>query len=178
MRIFGFIAALIIVVVGGLLGFRFWQVFEDHPAPSTETVTLTEEKRDLLERLRAEAKFAPNDYPPLGYTGAAIPRDRITATMAVDGVIDAVLAQRDGMISAEAVSDMIDRGMEAVDLLETEDRDRTAGYMIEVWYILGFRGATGHFVYGAAYPIPPGYGEPLPPGWTAHDRPRPLDRVR
>jgi hypothetical protein len=56
----------------------------------------------------------------------------------------------------------------------TEDRDRTQGYMLEIWYILGFKGATGRFAYGGAVQKPSGLGEPLPPGWTAPDRPRPI----
>jgi len=62
--------------------------------------------------------------------------------------------------------------MDTVRLLETEDRDRTAGYMLEVWWLLGFKGATGRFAHGSAYPVPAGHGEPLPPGWTASDKPR------
>ena len=57
--------------------------------------------------------------------------------------------------------------MKRVNLLETEDRDRTAGYMIEIWYILGFKGATGQFAYGSAFPVPHGYAESLPPGWKS-----------
>ena len=60
-------------------------------------------------------------------------------------------------------------------MLETEDRDRAQGYMLEIWYILGFKGATGLFAYGAAYSKPVGYGEPLPPGWTGPDKPRPIN---
>ncbi len=64
--------------------------------------------------------------------------------------------------------------MKSVNLLETEDRDRTGGYMLEIWYLLGFKGATGRFAYGSYYTKPPGYAEPLPPGWTAPDNPRPI----
>ena len=129
----------------------------------------------MLQRLRAEIKFLPNDYPPLGYTGAATPENQARATAAVNGVIDAVLAQSDGLIHAKAVSDLIGGAMKAVNSLETEDRDRAGGYMVEVWYLLGFKGATGRFAYGSAYPKPQGYGEPLPPGWAAPDKPRPID---
>jgi hypothetical protein len=59
-------------------------------------------------------------------------------------------------------------------MLETEDRDRAQGYLLEIWYIVGFKGATGRFAYGSAYQKPEGYGEPLPPGWTAPDHPRPI----
>ena len=92
----------------------------------------------------------------------------------MNGVIDAVLAQPNGPIQAKVVSDLIGHGMKAVNELDTEDRDRTGWYLIEVWYLLGFKGATGRFAYGSAYPIPHGYGEPLPPGWDAPDKPRPI----
>ena len=65
--------------------------------------------------------------------------------------------------------------MRDVAMLETKDRDRTQGYMLEIWYILGFKGPTGHFGYGSAYRKPDGYGEPLPPGWLAPDMPRRID---
>lgn len=145
------------------------------PTPSTEVVQLTPEKRALLQRLRAETKFQPQSFPPFGYTGAETPEDRVQGTAAVNGVIDAVLAQPDGPVHAPAVSSLIGKGLEEVDLLATEDRDRTQGYMLEIWYILGFKGATGHFAYGAAFRKPEGYGEPLPPGWSAPDKPRPIE---
>jgi len=64
--------------------------------------------------------------------------------------------------------------MGEVDLLATEDRERTQEYMVEIWYSLGFKDATGVYAYGGAFRTPDGYGEPLPPGWTAPDEPRPI----
>lgn len=176
-RLLLIVAFLVAIVCLGFLGFRLWQYSRLWPNPSSEVVQLTSEKRTTLERLKAEEKFGPNDYPPLGYTGAATPEDRIRATAAVNGVVDSVLANADGPIKARTVSGLIGKAMRDVDLLETEDRDRTQGYLLEVWYILGFKGATGHFAYGSAFPRPPGYGEPLPPGWTAPDKPRPIGRA-
>lgn len=144
------------------------------PAVSTETVPLTADKRAVLARLRAEPKFKPHDYPPLGYTGAETPEDEAVAVAAVNGVIDDILARPNGPLPAKAVSDRIGKGMGEVDYLATEDRERAAGYMIEIWYLLGFKGATGRFAYGEAFKTPPGYGEPLPPGWTSPTAPRPL----
>jgi hypothetical protein len=169
------IAASILAMVAVSFGsFRAWQYSELWPEPSSEVVQLTQEKRVILGRLRSEAKFGPNDYPPLGYTGAATPADQALGTTAVNGVIDAVLAEANGPVQAKTVSDLIGKAMRKVELLETEDRDRTQGYMLEIWYILGFKGATGRFAYGAAFQKPPGFGEPLPPGWTAPDKPRPI----
>jgi hypothetical protein len=141
---------------------------------SVETVRLTAVATERLRSLKAEHKFQPNNYPPLGYTGVETPEDEKVAVAAVDKVIDGILARREAPITAATVSALIGEGMRQVDQLATEDRDRTAGYMIEIWYILGLRGSTGRFAYGSAYPRPPGYDEPLPPGWASPDRPRPI----
>lgn len=45
---------------------------------------------------------------------------------------------------ASAISALIRNAIGDVDTLATEDRDRTQGHLLEVWYILGFKGATGH----------------------------------
>lgn len=165
----------VILLAAGLLAamtLGWWKYSSLFPKPSHETVMLDPEKRSTLRRLREEGKFEPNDYPPLGYTGIATLEDGTTARSAVNKVIDAVLSQRDGPLSSTTVSDLIGREMKRVSLLETEDRERTCDYMIEIWYLLGFRGATGRFSYGAAYQIPKGYGEPLPPGWKSPQEPR------
>ena len=44
--------------------------------------------------------------------------------------------------------------------------------MLEIWYLLGFRGSTGLLTYGSAFVIPPGYQEPLPKGWASPTEPR------
>lgn len=167
--------SVVAVVLVGFAGSRLWRSFQPWPAPSSEVVQLTHEKRVILGQLEAEEKFGPNDYPPIGYTGAATPKDRARASAAVDSVIDALLVRPNGPLKARTVSDLIARAMRQVDSLDTEDRERTQGYLLEIWYLLGFKGATGHFFYGSASYKPPGYGEPLPPGWTAPDKPRPID---
>ncbi|WP_198164338.1 DUF4844 domain-containing protein [Bradyrhizobium jicamae] len=159
----------------GFAGFIYWKYCQLFPEPSNETVQLTLEKRATLERLRKEAKFQAHDFSPLGYTGAETPEDKARATSAVNGVIDAVLAQPDGPVQARTVSSLIGKAMRQVFWLATEDRNRTADYLLEIWYILGFKLATGQFAYGAAYRKPAGYSEPLPPGWTAPDQPRPIN---
>jgi len=170
MLLIAFIALAVIPTAGGAMA---WQVADAFPAASTEVVTLDAAKR-TVKQLRAERKFQPNDYPPLGYTGMATPEDEATANAALNGVIDGILALPDGPVPAKTVSDLFGTAMTQVDLLETEDRDRTQGYLLEIWYIMGFKGATGRFAYGAYFVPPEGYGEPLPPGWTAPDHPRPI----
>jgi hypothetical protein len=158
-----------------VVGVVYWKYTQLFPEPSNEVVQLTSEKRTILERLRKETKFRAHDLPPLGYTGAETPEDATRATNAVNGVIDAILAQPDGPVAARKVSRLIGNAMRRVFWLATEDRDRTAGYLLEIWYILGFKLATGQFAHGAAFPRPAGYAEPLPPGWVAPDQPRPLN---
>jgi hypothetical protein len=156
-------------------GIRLWQFSRLWPEPSNEIIQLTPEKRALLQRLKAERKFQAHDYPPLGYTGAETPEDEARANAAVERVIDTVLDRDDGLIHAKALSTVIATSLRDLRYLATEDRERAQGYMIEIWYILGFKGATGHFAHGSAYPLPDGYGEPLPPGWIAPDKPRPIN---
>ena len=135
---------------------------------------LTPGKREVLLHLRQEAKFGPNDYPPLGYAGIPSLQDKAVAVEAVDSVVDGVIARPNGPLPAKLVIKLISKGMKKARLLDTEDGDRAQGYMLEIWYDLGFKGATGLFVYGSAFRAPPGYGEPLPPGWATPDRPRPI----
>jgi len=161
------IASLPLVVAG-------WREHSGSFPRSQETVQLNADKRGALIRLRDETKFEPHDYPPLGYTGVATPEDGVIARAAVNDVIGAIISRKDGPIDATTVSALIGRGMKRVDQLETEDRERTAGYMIEIWYLLGLRGATGRFAYGAAFQRLEGYGEPLPPGWKSPVEPRPI----
>jgi hypothetical protein len=167
---------LVALLVLGLLAFgglRWWQA-SLLPPVSTEVALVTPQVQARLLQLRAEHKFQPNDYSPFDYTGTEAPDEEAKAVAAVDAVINGVLAHRQGSVTAKKVSALIGENMRKVNLLPTEDRDRTAGYMIEIWYILGFKGATGRFAYGSAYPKPPGYAEPLPPGWKSPTEPRPI----
>ena len=168
------LTGIAVLIFAAFVGVGIWKFQGLFPRGSTEVVVLTPAKRDTLARLRAEVKFKPNDYPPLGYTGMATPEDEAKANLAVNGVIDAILARSDNGLSARFVSDLIGKGMRSVDQLETEDRDRTQGYMLEIWYLAGFKGATGRFAYGSSFKPPSGYGEPLPPGWISPDHPRPI----
>lgn len=169
-------ALLSLIALAATIPFRggFAQFSRLYPEASRETVDLTPGKRDLLQRLLAETKFLPHDYPPLGYTGAGSPQDAAIATKAVNSVIETILARPDGPLPAAIVIERIGPAMRPIRLLDTADRDRTIDYMVEIWYMLVFKGATGRFAHGAGFPIPPGYGEPLPPGWTAPDAPRPI----
>ncbi len=156
------------IVVAVTAGYVYWRYSQLFPEPSTEIVTLTPEKRETLQRLRAERKFRPDDM----YTGVEPPAEEERPISAVNGVIDEVLSKPDGPIKAELVSDLIGSSMRKVTLLATEDRDRTGDYMREIWYIFGFKGATGRFAYGSSYGFPEGYGEPQPRGWKSPDKPR------
>lgn len=169
------LASIVVLVVVAVIAFGAYRNYRLFPAASTETVQLTPEKRASLQQLRAERKFQPHNYPPLGYTGAETPAEELRAATAVNRTIDAVLAHSDGPIRAKDVAALLSNGLSDLALLATEDRDRAQGYLIEIWYLLGFKDATGRFAYGSAYRIPHGYGEPLPPGWTAPDKPRSMN---
>lgn len=163
---------LLVIAVFALVLAGWREYSSQFPEPSRETVQLDTEKRHALIRLRDEEKFGPHDYPPLGYAGIATPEEGVVARAAVDDVIGSVLSRADGSLPAKFVANLIRGAMKRVRRLETEDRDRTAGYLVEVWYLLGFKGATGCFAYGPEFPLPAGYGEPLPPGWKSPTEPR------
>ncbi|MCJ9704097.1 MULTISPECIES: hypothetical protein [unclassified Bradyrhizobium] len=175
MKYFLLFGGALVICVLTFAGVLYWKYAKLIPEPSSEVVQFTPEKRAVLERLKKENKFQPHHFPPLGYTGAETPEDLARATEAVNGVIDAVLAQPNGPVHARTVSNPIGKAMSLVSRLATEDRDRTSGYLLEVWYILGLKGATGQFASGAAYSKAPGHSEPLPPGWTTADQPRPIN---
>ena len=166
--------ALTLAALVFLVGAGWWKYSSLFPRPSREVVQLTAEKRNALIRLRDERKFEPHDHPPLGYTGIATPEDGVLARAAVNDVIGSILAQEDGAVSSKMVLGFIRRGLKRVEKLETEDRDRAAEYLIEIWYLLGFRGPTGRFMNGADFEQTHGYGEPLPPGWKSPSEPRPI----
>ena len=161
----GFLSAI-------LVGFGAWKYYAMFPPTSQEVIRLGDHSIRQLKRLRAEAKFQPNNFPPLGYTGPDTPADGVIASDAVNTVIDAILVRSDQPVRAAEVSKLYAAAGKKVRLLATEDRDRMQGYLLEIWYIIGFKGATGQFAYGAAFPKPPGYGEPLPPGWKSPTEPR------
>jgi hypothetical protein len=162
-----------LLVAGAEAWSRYSQAF---PKQSNEIATLDVEKRNMLSQLRAEEKFEEHDYPPLGYTGIATPEEGVTARAAVNDVLDSILSRANGPIAAGEVSALIRQAMKRVNLLETEDRDRTSDYLLEIWYTLGFNGATGEFAHGSAFPVPAGYGEPLPAGWKSPNEPRSIER--
>ena len=165
---------LLAIALLAFFGVGWWKYSSLFPKPSQETVQLSAEKRHALTLLRDERKFEPHNYPPLGYTGIATPEEGTIARAAVNDVIGSILSREDGPVAATTVSELIGRSMKRVGQLETEDRDRTADYMIEIWYLLGFKGGTGRFAYGAAFHRPEGYGERLPPGWKSPTEPRPI----
>lgn len=163
---------IVLVVLLSLVSAGIWKYAISSSATSRETVILDDRRRNVLVTLMDEKKFEPHDYAPLGYTGAATLEEGDIARSAVNSVIKSIIARENGPITARTVSSLIGQGMKRVSQLETEDRERTAGYMIEIWYLLGFKGPIGRFAYGSAFQRPNGYAEPLPPGWKSPTEPR------
>ena len=174
MRIILIIFALLTVITVAVGVWAYLRFQSQFPPTSTEVVTLTPDIRLRLTALRNELKFQPHDFPPLGYTHPESAEDEVVLNAAVHDLIDAILARPDGPLPARDVAAVIGKVGKPLSMMMTEDRERAYGYIAEVWYILGFRGATGHFAHGAGFEVPPGYAEPLPPGWAAPDRPRPI----
>jgi hypothetical protein len=139
-----------------------------------ETIAVPEAAWARLQALRREPKFVPHDYPPLGYVGPDMPEDLQPLTRIVDQALDGVLALKAATLSAMAVRPVLRNASEGLATFATEDRDRAWGYLVEIWYILGFHVPLFEGIYGEAFQIPEGYGEPLPPGWSAPGTPRPI----
>ncbi|WGM46268.1 hypothetical protein KOAAANKH_01136 [Brevundimonas sp. NIBR10] len=160
-------AIALVLVAGGALAVRLLQERKPEPAPDDETARLTPEIRTRLTALRAEAR----DWT-LG-PDAASPKVVRRVETALNTLIDDILSEPDGPLEAADVAGRLGLGLAA---LKTAPAPMTAlawGRMIEVWYVLGFRSPTGYFNHDPA-DLPEGWGEPLPPGWTAPDRPRPV----
>lgn len=167
MRALSNILVVSVLILGTCTSFGFWWHSRQFPQASIEVTELTPNKRVELERLREEHKFQPEDFPPFFYTGAETPEDEAIAVSAVNGVIDEIVSRPDGPLPARIVIEKMKVRTAKTRHLATEDRDRTQQYMVEIWYLLGFRGSTGMFAYGSSLRPPPGYGEPLPPGWAS-----------
>jgi hypothetical protein len=83
--------ALAVILAGGVGLMLLYR--SQYPAVSKETVTLGDTSRARLILLRQEAKFEPNAFPPLGYTGPDTPKDGPVLRAAVNDFIDDILAQ-------------------------------------------------------------------------------------
>lgn len=162
-------AIALLVVAGGALAVRLLRERKPEPAPDDETARLTPEIRTRLTALRAEARnwtLGPD-------AGPASPKVVRRVETALNTLIDDILSEPDGPLEAADVAGRLGLGLAA---LKTAPAPVTAlawGRMIEVWYVLGFRSPTGYFNHDPA-DLPEGWGEPLPPGWTAPDQPRPV----
>ena len=168
------IAAIVLILfaVGGALT-RAMGPAKSGAEPYEEVSVLTPERRDRLAALRRERKFKPDDRLDPPYPGPPGPKAEARLSAAIDSLIDDILGEADGPLEASDVAGRLGLAIAAVNRLKAPDVERAHGYMIEVWYILGFRSATGYFARAdGATPLPEGYGEPLPPGWAGPDAPR------
>lgn len=138
---------------------------------------LTTTKRARLQALRAEDKLRSNDWPPLGYAGPETPEDGAIVTLTINAVLDEILKLPDGPVTASAISPLLLRADDHVaGTLLTADREQVWGYMLEIWWTLGFKGRIDPSAPppGEFYAPPEGFGESLPPGWTSPLSPRPV----
>lgn len=160
-----------IVLVGFAAGGAIWRMFRPKPEPLyEETIHLGADIRDRLRALREEAKFHADAAIVPPYAGPRGPKNRASLSAFVDGVIDDILNEQDGPLEASDVAGRLGLAIGSASKRPHADQERLHGYLIEIWYILGYRSATGYFPASDA--VPEGWAEPLPPGWTAPDQPR------
>lgn len=160
-----------IVLVAFAAGGALWRLWKPRPqALYEETAVLGGEVRVKLQALRDEAKFHADVAIVPPYAGPKGPKNRASLSAFVDGVIDDILNEPDGPLEASDVAGRLGLAIGAASKRPHADQDRLHGYLIEIWYILGYRSATGYFPPSEA--APEGWSEPLPPGWTDPDQPR------
>lgn len=160
-----------IVLVAFAAGGALWRLWKPRPAPLyEETILLGPEIREQLKALRDEAKFHADAAIVPPYPGRKGPKNRASLSAFVDGVIDDILNEPDGPLEASDVAGRLGIAIGQASKRPRADQERLHGYMIEIWYILGYRSATGYFP--APETAPDGWSEPLPPGWTDPETPR------
>lgn len=161
-------ARVIAMVVLGLVavGGMAWRLVKPKPVPLyEETARLSPDIRGRLQALRVEAKFAPEgDYP-----GPKGPKTRARLSAVIDDLLDDILSEPDGPIEASDLAGRLGLAVAAVSKRTEADARRAHGYMLEIWWIFGFRSAAGYFTPEDGAGVVDGWAEPLPPGWTSPD---------
>lgn len=157
-----------LVLLGFAAGGAIWRWWRPKAEPLyEERVMLDAALRERLQALRDEDKFWAEE----GYAGPKGPKNRATLSGWVNGVIDDILAEDDGPLEASDVAGRIGLAMGVASKRPAADQARLHGYLVEIWWILGYRSATGYFPTDGA---PEGWGERLPPGWASPEQPRSL----
>lgn len=163
------LAAVVLLAMAG--GGAIWRLWKPKAGSLyEETARLDPALRARLQALREDDKFHADATLDPPYPGPKGPRNRASLSAFVDRVIDDILAAPDGPLEASDVAGRLGLAIEAASKRPAADVARLNGYLIEIWYLLGYRSATGYFPASEA--IPAGRGEPLPPGWTDADTPR------
>ena len=156
-----------LVLLGFAVGGAVWRFWKPKAEPLyEERAMLDAEVRARLQALRDEDKFWADDT----YPGPKGPKNRATLSGWVNGVLDDILAEPDGPLEASDVAGRLGLAIGAASKRPHADQERLHGYLIEIWYILGYRSATGYFP--APETAPEGWSEALPPGWASPEQPR------
>lgn len=160
-----------VVLLAAAAGGAIWRFWKPKPEPLyEERVMLDAGLRARLRALRDEDKFHADAAITPPYAGPKGPKNRATLSGWVNGVIDDILAEDDGLLEASDVAGRIGLAIGAASKRPHADQTRLHGYLIEIWYILGYRSATGYFP--EAVDAPEGWAEALPPGWASPEQPR------
>ncbi len=163
------LAAVVLVAVAA--GGAIWRMWKPRTGPLyEEQAALGPDLRARLQALRDENKFHPDDTIEPPYAGPKGPKNRASLSAFVDGVLDDILGEPDGPLEASDVAGRLGVAIGAASKRPAADVARLHGYLIEIWYILGYRSPTGYFPPSDA--APQGWGEPLPPGWASPAAPR------
>ena len=131
-----------LVLLGFAAGGAVWRFWKPKPEPLyEERVMLDAALRERLRALRDEDKFWAEE----GYAGPKGPKNRATLSGWVNEVIDDILAEDDGPLEASDVAGRIGLAVGVASKRPAADQARLHGYLVEIWWILGYRSATGYF---------------------------------
>lgn len=168
-------ARVISLVVLGLfaIGGAAWRMIKPRVEPLyEETGLLDGAVRARLQAIRDEDKFQPDPTLDPPYPGPRGPKTRARLVAVIDALIADILAEPDGPIEASDLAGRIGLAVAAVAKKAEADARRTHGYLLEVWWIFGFRSAAGYFAPEDGAGAVEGFAEPLPPGWLSPEEPR------
>ncbi len=160
-----------VVLLAFAAGGAVWRMWKPKAEPLyEETARLDADLRARLQALRDEDKFHADATIDPPYAGPKGPKNRASLSAFVDGVIDDILNEPDGPLDASDVAGRLGIAIGAASKRPAADVARLHGYLIEIWYILGYRSSTGYFPPSDT--APEGWSEALPPGWASPDSPR------
>jgi hypothetical protein len=136
--------AAVILAVAGALG-AFWA----RPKPAEQRIAMTAQMLSELKGLKRQLTFGPS--PDGHYTGVHDPVARAGADAAFASLIDRLIAELPNNPSKLLLLAEFRRTLASLNLRDTEDRERAAGYCERIMFAVGVKSSDGvlnRWLYG------------------------------